>query len=211
MRLTLRALLALRHGLLPPSTAAELSGLISESPFAHELLARVQRLSAEHVDQVPADEGPVDANALAAYVDNDLGPTEVTDFETRCLASDTWLAELAAVHQFAVHQSVAQVHYEPALLDASLRVRLQSLASVSPAESAPMPVPPPLPFGSPVSIAMPPGYAPPAMLPASMLSALEHAPAAVGPRLDELPRGFWQGIGNWCGQHAPGELHSRFG
>ncbi|HEY5314802.1 MAG TPA: hypothetical protein VIK18_19870, partial [Pirellulales bacterium] len=217
MRLTLRALLAFRHGLLPPSTAAELSGLIGESPVAQELLARLQRLTAESVDQVPADEGQFDANLLAAYVDNELGPDEVVDFETRCLVSDTLLADLAAVHQIAV-----QVLSEPAELDDGLRVRLQLLAGTLPVESAPqpppmpvppplsvpmwapslMPLPPPLPCGPPVSIAMPPGYAPPAVQPASILSALEPASAAAGLEADVPPRGLWRGMGDWCGDHA---------
>lgn len=232
MRLTLRALLAFRHGLLPPTTAAELSGLIGESPVAQELLTRLQQLSAEPADlalgdqaaadPLAADAEQLDANALAAYVDNELGPTAVADFETRCLASDALLADLAAVHQIVV-----QVLSEPAVLDPALRLRLQSLAGASAVDAPPllappplpvfaplsepvwapslMPVPPPLPFGPLVSIAMPLGYAPPAMQPASMLAALE--PAA-GLDADAPRPGLWRSMGNWLGVHARYYMHS---
>jgi hypothetical protein len=68
-----------------------------------------------------------------------------------------------------------------------------------------MPVPPPLPFGPLVSIAMPLGYAPPAMQPASMLAALE--PAA-GLDADAPRPGLWRSMGNWLGVHARYYMHS---
>ncbi len=36
---------------------------------------------------------------MASYLDNELGPEEVAEFEKRCLTSDVHLAEVASVHQ----------------------------------------------------------------------------------------------------------------
>jgi hypothetical protein len=50
---------------------------------------------------VPGKSGPdaTDPNIVAGYVDNDLDPEQVAEYEKKCLNSDVNLAEVASVHQ----------------------------------------------------------------------------------------------------------------
>ncbi len=50
---------------------------------------------------MPPSSGPdgTDANVVASYLDNDLDPESVADFEKKCLNLDVNLAEVASVHQ----------------------------------------------------------------------------------------------------------------
>ena len=74
---------------------------MAESPFAKELVERVQRVTRQRRLTYPGDLGtePTDPNLVAGYLDNELEPEQVAEFEKRCLTSDVHLAEVASVHQ----------------------------------------------------------------------------------------------------------------
>ncbi|QEH37892.1 hypothetical protein OJF2_64840 [Aquisphaera giovannonii] len=101
MRLTLRTLLAWLDDTLPPSQVREIGKQVSSSPFARELVERIHRVTRQRRYTVPGKTGPdaTDPNIVAGYVDNDLGPEQVAEYEKKCLTSDVNLAEVAAVHQ----------------------------------------------------------------------------------------------------------------
>ncbi len=101
MRLTLRTLLAWLDDTLQPHEVREIGRQVAESPYARELSERIHRVTRQRRLTVPGRSGPEgsDPNVVAAYLDNDLDPEEVADFEKRCLTSDVNLAEVASVHQ----------------------------------------------------------------------------------------------------------------
>ena len=101
MRLTLRTLLAWLDDALPPTEVREIGRQVSESPVAQELKEKIARVTRQRRLTVPPSSGAdaVDPNFVAAYIDNELTPEEVTSFEKKCLTSDVHLAEVASVHQ----------------------------------------------------------------------------------------------------------------
>ncbi len=101
MRLTLRTLLAWMDDTLEPNQVREIGKQVAESPFAQELTDRINRVTRQRRLSVPSGSGQdaTDANIVAGYLDNDLDPDEVAEFEKRCLTSDVNLAETASVHQ----------------------------------------------------------------------------------------------------------------
>ncbi|AGA27215.1 hypothetical protein [Singulisphaera acidiphila] len=101
MRLTLRTLLAWLDDTLSPAEVREIGKQVAESPFAKELVERVHRVTRQRRLTVPSKNGPdaTDPNLVASYLDNELPPEEVAEFEKRCLTSDVHLAEVASVHQ----------------------------------------------------------------------------------------------------------------
>jgi hypothetical protein len=101
MRLTLRTLLAWLDDTLPPAQVREIGKQVAESPFAQELVERIHRVCRQRRLTVPSRTGPegTDPNVVAGYVDNDLDPEQLTEYEKKCLTSDVNLAETACVHQ----------------------------------------------------------------------------------------------------------------
>src|SRR5262249_8975607 len=101
MRLTLRTLLAWLDDTLDSHQVREIGKQVSESPFAQELADRIHRVTRQRRLSVPSSSGAdtVDPNVVAGYLDNDLDPDSVADFEKKCLTSDVTLAEVASVHQ----------------------------------------------------------------------------------------------------------------
>ena len=101
MRLTLRTLLAWLDDTLKPAEVREIGRHVAESPVAQELTERIQRVTRQRRLSVPSRSGPdgTDPNVVAAYLDNDLEPDAVAEFEQKCLNSDVNLAEVASVHQ----------------------------------------------------------------------------------------------------------------
>src|SRR5262249_52514259 len=101
MRLTLRTLLAWMDDTLEHSQVKEIGQQVSDSPFAQELTARINRVTRQRRLTVPSTSGSdaTDPNLVASYLDNDLDPDAVAEFEKRCLTSDVNLAEVASVHQ----------------------------------------------------------------------------------------------------------------
>jgi hypothetical protein len=101
MRLTLRTLLAWLDDTLKPTEVREIGHQVAESPFAQELSERIHRVTRQRRLSVPSRSGPegTDPNQVAAYLDNDLDPEAVAEFEKKCLTFDVNLAEVASVHQ----------------------------------------------------------------------------------------------------------------
>ena len=101
MRLTLRTLLAWLDDTLKPTQVREIGSQVAESPFAQELTERIHRVSRQRRLSVPSSSGPdgTDPNVVASYLDNDLDPEAVAEYEKQCLTSDVKLAEVACVHQ----------------------------------------------------------------------------------------------------------------
>lgn len=101
MRLTLRTLLAWLDDTLPPVEVRDIGKQVNESPYAQELVERIHRVTRQRRLSVPGKTGPdgTDPNIVAGYVDNDLEPEQVAEYEKKCLNSDVNLAEAASVHQ----------------------------------------------------------------------------------------------------------------
>jgi hypothetical protein len=101
MRLTLRTLLAWLDDTLQPTQVREIGGQVAESPFAQELSERIHRVTRQRRLSVPSSSGPeaTDPNVVASYLDNDLDPEAVAEYEKKCLTSDVKLAEVSSVHQ----------------------------------------------------------------------------------------------------------------
>jgi hypothetical protein len=101
MRLTLRTLLAWLDDTLQPSQVREIGVQVAGSPFAQELGERIHRVTRQRRLSVPSSSGPdaVDPNIVASYLDNELDPDAVAEYEKKCLTSDVTLAEVASVHQ----------------------------------------------------------------------------------------------------------------
>src|SRR3954451_11163132 len=101
MRLTLRTLLAWLDDTLPPAEVRQIGQQVAETPLAGELVDRIHRVTRQRRLTVPPGSGPegVDPNIVAGYLDNELPPEVVGEYEKRCLTSDVSLAEVASVHQ----------------------------------------------------------------------------------------------------------------
>jgi hypothetical protein len=101
MRLTLRTLLAWLDDTLPPTQVREIGKQVAETTYARELVDRIHRVTRQRRLMVPSKSGPeaTDPNVVASYVDNDLDPEQVAEYEKKCLTSDVNLAEVASVHQ----------------------------------------------------------------------------------------------------------------
>src|SRR5262249_11123627 len=101
MRLTLRTLLAWLDDTLSPAEVREIGKQVAESPFAQDLVERIQRVSRQRRLTVPSGSGPegTDPNLVAGYLDNELDQDLVPEYEKLCLTSDVHMAEVASVHQ----------------------------------------------------------------------------------------------------------------
>lgn len=101
MRLTLRTLLAWLDDTLPPVQVREIGKQVADSPLAQELVQRIHRVTRQRRLTIPSKNGPdaTDPNLVASYLDNDLEPEKVGEYEKKCLTSDVNLAEAASVHQ----------------------------------------------------------------------------------------------------------------
>jgi hypothetical protein len=86
---------------LQPTQVREIGSQVAESPFAQELTERIHRVTRQRRLSVPTGSGAdgADANVVASYLDNDLDPETVAEYEKQCLTSDVKLAEVASVHQ----------------------------------------------------------------------------------------------------------------
>jgi hypothetical protein len=101
MRLTLRTLLAWLDDTLSAAEVREIGKQVAESPYAQELVERIQRVTRQRRLTVPSTTGPdaTDPNLVASYLDNELDQDLVPEYEKLCLTSDVHMAEVASVHQ----------------------------------------------------------------------------------------------------------------
>ena len=100
MRLTLRTLLAYLDDTLEPAEAKLIGQKVAESDAAQELVARIREVTRRRRITTPSGPGEsIDPNAIAEYLDNELTTEALAEVEQVALASDVYLAELAACHQ----------------------------------------------------------------------------------------------------------------
>ncbi len=101
MRLTLRTLMAWMDDTLPPKDVRRIGRQLERSKFSQDLSHRIRRVVRQRRLTVPGmgTNQPVDANVVAAYLDNNLAAEVTSGFESLCLNSDVHLAEVAASHQ----------------------------------------------------------------------------------------------------------------
>jgi hypothetical protein len=86
---------------LQPAQVKEIGSQVAGSPFAQELTERIHRVTRQRRLSIPSSSGGegVDPNLVASYLDNELDPEVVAEYEKRCLSHDVILAEVASVHQ----------------------------------------------------------------------------------------------------------------
>jgi hypothetical protein len=101
MRLTLRTLLAWLDDTLSAMEVREIGKQVGESPYAQELVERIQRVTRQRRLTIPSTTGAdaTDPNLVASYLDNELDQDLVPEYEKLCLTSDVHMAEVASVHQ----------------------------------------------------------------------------------------------------------------
>lgn len=165
MRLTLRTLLAYLDEILEPDDARELEQKIKESEVAGQLAHRIRHVVSQRRSDAPsitAEGLGSDANSVAEYLDNNLPPDKVAEFERICLESDAHLAEVAACHQI-----LTLVLGEPAEIAPQLKERIyqlpQRLAAEPAVEDPAPPAPPDLSAAALAAVSDPAAEAPPIM------------------------------------------------
>ncbi|MBI1324121.1 hypothetical protein GC170_13175 [bacterium] len=101
MRLTLRTLMAWMDDTLPPKDVRRIGRQLERSKFSQDLSRRIRRVLRQRRLTVPgmSSNQQVDANIVAAYLDNNLPGEATSTYESLCLNSDVHLAEVAASHQ----------------------------------------------------------------------------------------------------------------
>ena len=127
MRLTLRTLLSLRDGMLPPDVGRDLAARVEASADARALAARIDDVVARPTLSAPPPDAAgfaAAANTTAEYLDNVLPPERLGEFERVCFASEAQLAEAAATHEILAEFSRASA----GPLDAAASRRLLAAA-----------------------------------------------------------------------------------
>lgn len=104
MRLTLRTLLAYLDDTLDPAATKTIGEKVAESELAQELIDKIKKVTRRRGLKAPSiagsdDDPTTDPNTVAEFLDNSLQGDQLTEVETAALASDAYLAEIAACHQ----------------------------------------------------------------------------------------------------------------
>ena len=140
MRLSLRTLLAFEDNIFDTEHRLQLERTIPKHGNAVETLRRLRTVVRNPRLGVPGvvdQREELDPNIVAEYLDHQLAAEHLDKFETYCLSSDTFLAEVASVHQI-----LSNVLGEPARTSRDCRLRCYDIGRFRPelttlAESSP--------------------------------------------------------------------------
>jgi hypothetical protein len=129
MRLTLLTLLAYldNDNHLSPDDAQALKDKIEKSDFASGLVMRIKSISRKLRMSAPKVDGKGlgrDPNSVATYLEGDLPPERLGEFERLCLESDVHLAEVASCHQI-----LSMVLSKPAQVPPAVREKIYGLGA----------------------------------------------------------------------------------
>ncbi len=133
MRLSLRTLLAFEDHIFDAEQQRQLERIIHQHDAAAKTLHRLRAAVRNPQLGVPGvvdQREELDANFVAEYLDHQMEQETQDRFEAHCLTSDTFLAEIASVHQI-----LAQVLNEPARVSQECRFRCYRLNHAAPPES----------------------------------------------------------------------------
>lgn len=86
---------------LPPKDVRRIGRQLERSKFSQDLSRRIRRVVRQRRLTIPGmgSNQPVEANVVAAYLDNNLPGEATSTYESLCLNSDVHLAEVAATHE----------------------------------------------------------------------------------------------------------------
>jgi hypothetical protein len=121
MRLSLRTLLAFEDNIFDVEQHRQLEQVIPKQDDAAATLSRIRSVVRDPCLGVPGivnHREELDPNFVAEYLDHQMDPDLQERFETYCLSSDKYLAEVAAVHQI-----LSNVLGEPARTSRECRLR----------------------------------------------------------------------------------------
>ncbi|MCL2622637.1 MAG: hypothetical protein FWD31_03130 [Planctomycetaceae bacterium] len=125
MRLSLKTILAYSDNLFDTEYRPVIEKRIGKEGMAGHLIDRIRSVVRSPDIPVPGRHGEKDelsANLVAAYLDSQLSDTEQSQFETICLRSDVFLAEVACTHQI-----LTTILGQPAKLSRDCRLRLYAV------------------------------------------------------------------------------------
>jgi len=125
MRLTLKTILAFSDDLFDAEYRPAIEKRIREDQAAGSVVERIRSVVRNPDIPVPGRSGEkeeMSANLVAAYLDNLLSDAEQSRFETICLRSDVYLAEIACSHQI-----LTTILGQPAKLNRDCRLRLYAI------------------------------------------------------------------------------------
>lgn len=125
MRLSLRTLLAFEDGVFDIEQQRQLERLIPLHEPAMAILGRIRNVVRDPSLAVPGmvdRHEELDPNLVAVYLDHQMSPEYLEQFESFCLTEDKFLGELASVHHI-----VSNVLGEPARTNRECRLRCYEL------------------------------------------------------------------------------------
>lgn len=125
MRLSLRTLLAFEDKVFDLEQQRQLERLIPQHKAATAILGRIRGVVRDPSLGVPGmvdRHEELDPNLVAAYLDHQMSPEYLEQFESFCLTEDKFLGELASVHHI-----VSNVLGEPARTNRECRFRCYEL------------------------------------------------------------------------------------
>ncbi|MGL4594954.1 MAG: hypothetical protein ACRCUY_09525 [Thermoguttaceae bacterium] len=125
MRISLQTLLAFEDKVFDLEQHRQLERIITKQSEATATLARLRKVTRDFRLGVPGCENrneELDPNFVAEYLDHQMDDQTQKEFETYCLESDIYLAEIASIHQI-----LANVLGEPARTSRECRLLCYAL------------------------------------------------------------------------------------
>ena len=125
MRLSLKTILAYSDDLFDAEYRPTIEKRIGEDNAAGYVIDRIRSVVRNPDIHVPgrySEKEEISPNLVAAYLDNLLSDAEQSRFETICLRSDVYLAEIACSHQI-----LTTILGQPAKLNRDCRLRLYGI------------------------------------------------------------------------------------